>query len=98
MKDLNRVQLIGHLGHDPAVTYTATGTARTTFSIATSARWKDTNGQVQEVIEWTRCVASVDHRLETCVETCRPTHCSTSGVINTEGLLWVDLSRTGRCS
>jgi single-stranded DNA-binding protein len=32
MHDLNRVQLIGHLGHDPQVTYTATGTARTTCS------------------------------------------------------------------
>ena len=41
MHDLNRVQHIGHLGHDPAVTYTATGTARTTFSVATRARWKD---------------------------------------------------------
>ena len=38
MKDLNRVQLIGHLGQDPEVTYTATGTARTTFRVATSAR------------------------------------------------------------
>ena len=57
MRDLNRVQLIGHLGHDPAVTYTGTGTCRTTFSIATSACRKDADGQVQEVIEWTRCVA-----------------------------------------
>ena len=46
MQDLNRVQLIGHLGHDPAVTYTATGTARTTSSVATRARWKDAAGHV----------------------------------------------------
>ena len=38
MKDLNGVQLIGHLGHNSEVTYTATGTARTTFSVATSQR------------------------------------------------------------
>ncbi len=57
MRDVNRVQLIGHLGHDPEVTYTATGTARTTFSVATSARWKDIDGQVQEATEWSRCVA-----------------------------------------
>ena len=57
MKDSNRVQLIGHLGQDPEVKYTATGTARTTFSIATSQRWKDADGQVQEATEWTRCVA-----------------------------------------
>src|SRR5918911_2277914 len=57
MQDLNRVQLIGHLGLDRDVTYTATGTARTTFSVATSARWKDAAGQVQETTEWTHCVA-----------------------------------------
>ena len=57
MQDLNRVQLIGHLGHDPEVTYTEQGTARTTFSIATSARWKDMDGQMQEATEWSRCVA-----------------------------------------
>ena len=45
MHDLNRVQRIGHLGQDPEVKYTATGTARTTFSVATSARWKDADGQ-----------------------------------------------------
>ena len=57
MHDLHRVQRIGHLGLDPEVTYTATGTARTTFSVATSARWKDADGRVQEATEWTRCVA-----------------------------------------
>ena len=57
MHDLNRVQLIGHLGQDPEVKYTTTGTARTTFSVATSARWKDADGQVQEATEWSRCVA-----------------------------------------
>ena len=57
MHDLNRVQRIGHLGQDPAVTYTATCTARTTFSVATRARWKDAAGQVQESTEWSRCVA-----------------------------------------
>ena len=39
------------------MTYTATGTARTTFSVATSQRWKDADGQVQEATEWTRCIA-----------------------------------------
>ena len=57
MHDLNRVQLIGYLGQDPEVTYTATGTARTTFSVATSTRRKDADGQVQEATEWTRCIA-----------------------------------------
>ena len=55
MNDLNRVQLIGRLGHDPEVKYTEQGTVRTTFSVATSQRWKDADGQAQEVTEWTRC-------------------------------------------
>ncbi len=57
MHDLHRVQLIGHLGHDPEVTYTEQGTARTTFSVATSYHGKDANGQAQEATEWTRCIA-----------------------------------------
>ena len=57
MKDLNRVQRIGHLGHEPEVKSTATGTARTTFSVATRAHWKDADGQAQEATEWTCCVA-----------------------------------------
>ena len=57
MNDLNRVQLIGHLGQGPEVTYTERGGARTTFSLATSQRWKDADGYAQEATEWTRCVA-----------------------------------------
>ena len=51
MQDLNRVQLIGHLGQDPQTKYTATGTARTTFTVATSQRWKDAAGQVQDTTD-----------------------------------------------
>ena len=55
MKDLNSVQVIGRLGQDPSVTYTDTGTARTTFSVATNRTWTDADGQVQTETEWTRC-------------------------------------------
>ena len=37
--------------------YTTTGTARTTFSVATRFRWKDADGQVQATTEWTPCIA-----------------------------------------
>ena len=57
MHDLNRVQLIGHLGHDLEVKYTARGVAPTTFSVATSDHWKDAAGQVQATTEWTPCIA-----------------------------------------
>ncbi len=55
MKDLNSVQLIGRLGQDPNVQYTDTGTARTTFSVATNRTWTDADGQTQTETEWTRC-------------------------------------------
>jgi single-strand DNA-binding protein len=55
MKDLNTVHLIGRLGQDPEVHYSDTGTARTTFSIATNRCWTDADGEVQTETEWTRC-------------------------------------------
>ncbi len=32
-----------------------TGTARTTFSVATNRTWTDADGQAQTETEWTRC-------------------------------------------
>ncbi|HUL43165.1 MAG TPA: single-stranded DNA-binding protein [Bacteroidota bacterium] len=51
-KSLNRVQLIGNLGKDPELSYTASGVAVAKFSIATGERWKDQDGNVQERTEW----------------------------------------------
>ena len=56
-KDLNCVQLLGHLGGDPELRYLETGTALATFSVATSRRWTDAAGQEQEETEWTRVAA-----------------------------------------
>jgi single-strand DNA-binding protein len=56
-KDLNRVQLLGHLGADPDLRTVDTGQTLATFSIATSHRWTDTQGHAQEATEWTRIVA-----------------------------------------
>jgi single-strand DNA-binding protein len=54
---LNKVLLLGHLGRDPEVRYTASGRAVATFTIATSDRWKDQEGNDQERTEWHRIVA-----------------------------------------
>jgi single-strand DNA-binding protein len=51
-KGLNRVMLIGNLGKDPEVSYTASGIAVAKFSIATGERWKDESGNTQERTEW----------------------------------------------
>ena len=53
---LNRVQLIGHLGTDPEVRYTGTGTPVANFSLATTERWTDKSGKKQERTEWHRIV------------------------------------------
>jgi single-strand DNA-binding protein len=57
MSSLNKVMLIGHLGKDPEVRYTADGTAVATFSLATSENWTDKNGTRQEHTEWHNIVA-----------------------------------------
>jgi len=57
MYSLNRVQLIGHLGGDPELRYTSTGSAVCNFSIATNNHWKDQHGQQQSVTSWHKIVA-----------------------------------------
>jgi len=49
---LNRVMLIGRLGRDPEMRYTASGTPVTSFSLATDEFWKDQNGERQRRTEW----------------------------------------------
>ena len=52
MASLNKVMLIGNLGKDPEVRYTASGTAVASFSLATSDRIKNKNGEWEEKTEW----------------------------------------------
>ncbi|MEO1230660.1 MAG: single-stranded DNA-binding protein, partial [Myxococcota bacterium] len=56
MASLNKVMLIGNLGGDPEVRYTASGSAVANFNIATSEQWNDKNGERQERTEWHRIV------------------------------------------
>ena len=54
---INKVILVGNLGQDPEVKYTAGGAAVTTLSLATSDSWKDKEtGSDQERTEWHRVV------------------------------------------
>ncbi len=53
---INKVILIGRLGQDPELKYTAAGTAVTNFSVATNESWMDKSGQRQERTEWHRIV------------------------------------------
>jgi single-strand DNA-binding protein len=49
---MQKVLLIGYLGRDPEVKYSQQGTAIAQFSVATTERWKDKGGELQEHTEW----------------------------------------------
>jgi single-strand DNA-binding protein len=49
---VNKVILIGNLGKDPEVRYTANGKAVARFPVATSEMWMDADGNRQERTEW----------------------------------------------
>jgi len=53
---VNKVILIGNLGADPELRYTANGTAVATLSLATSRKWKDKDGNMNDETEWHRVV------------------------------------------
>ncbi|MEK6726670.1 MAG: single-stranded DNA-binding protein [Deltaproteobacteria bacterium] len=57
MSGVNKVILLGRLGADPEVRYTAGGTAVAKFNLATSETYKDKEGKKQEKTEWHRVVA-----------------------------------------
>jgi len=54
---VNKVILVGHLGKDPAVTYTPSGAPMAKFTLATNEVFKDRSGEQQERTEWHNIVA-----------------------------------------
>lgn len=56
-RGINKVILVGNLGSDPEVRYTANGSAVANVSVATSESWKDKNtGEPVTQTEWHRVV------------------------------------------
>jgi single-strand DNA-binding protein len=51
-RGVNKVILIGHLGSDPEIRYTASGTAIAKFRVATNEGYTDKNGARQDHTEW----------------------------------------------
>lgn len=52
-RGINKVILVGNLGQDPEVRYTANGTAVANLRIATSETWRDKqSGEQRENTEW----------------------------------------------
>lgn len=56
-RGINKAILVGHLGKDPEVRYTAGGSAMANITVATTESWKDKqSGEKQERTEWHRVV------------------------------------------
>ncbi len=56
-RGVNKVILIGNLGNDPDIRYTASGAAVANISLATAESWRDKDsGEQQERTEWHRIV------------------------------------------
>ena len=49
-----KTMVVGYLGQDPEMRYTPTGVPVTSFSVATTRKWTDANGQPQEKTTWFR--------------------------------------------
>lgn len=48
----NKIIIVGNLGRDPEMRYTAQGTAVCSFTMATNERRKDKSGEQQDVTTW----------------------------------------------
>jgi len=56
-RSVNKVILLGNLGKDAENKFTPNGVSKSTFSIATSRRWKDQqSGEWKEETDWHNCV------------------------------------------
>jgi single-strand DNA-binding protein len=56
-RGINKATLLGHLGRDPEIRATQGGTIIATFSLATSDRRKDNQGEWQDATEWHNLIA-----------------------------------------
>ena len=49
---MNKIIVIGHLGHDPVMRYTPNGQPVTSFSVASSRRYTTSSGEQRKESEW----------------------------------------------
>lgn len=57
MASLNKVQIIGRLGQDPEMRFTANGRAVSTLNVAVNRSYTTQDGERHEETEWVRVVA-----------------------------------------
>lgn len=67
MASLNKVMIIGNLGADPEMRYTANGSAVTSFNVAANEQFTDRAGARQEHTEWFS-VVTWNRLAETCAQ------------------------------
>lgn len=57
MASVNKIIVIGNVGRDPELRYTANGKSMVNFSVATNHRFQRPDGEWDEQTEWFRVVA-----------------------------------------
>jgi single-strand DNA-binding protein len=57
VRGLNKVMVIGNVGRDPEMRYIPSGKPVTSFSVATSRSWTNSEGERREETEWFNVVA-----------------------------------------
>lgn len=82
-RDLNKVQLTGRLGADPAKRYTAQGSAIVTFRVASNRTWRSSSGASHEDTEWFRVVAWDQLAEQCCSQLARGDHIYVEGRLQT---------------
>lgn len=88
---LNKCMIIGNLGADPEMRYTANGSAVTEFRVAVNRTFTDTSGERKQETEWFR-VITWNRLAETCAQ-----YLSKGRLVYVEGRLqtrsWEECSR-----
>ncbi len=56
-RGLNKVMIIGNVGRDPEMRYMPSGKPVTSFSVATTRSWTNSEGRRREETEWFNVVA-----------------------------------------
>jgi single-strand DNA-binding protein len=54
---VNKVILMGYLGRDPEAQYTPQGNMFCKFTMATTRKWRDGNGDLHQETEWSNVIA-----------------------------------------
>ncbi len=57
VRGLNKVMVIGNVGRDPEMRYIPSGKPVTSFSVASSRSWMNSEGERREETEWFNVVA-----------------------------------------